>query len=536
MATEAHQHTRLQFLGAARTVTGSCYRITYPGGAFLVDCGLFQGNKTLRELNYGAFPFDPTGIDFVLLTHAHIDHSGLLPKLCKNGFTGDIHTTTATRDLLSFMLPDSGYIQENEVRRLNRRNQRRGRDTVQPIYTRADAEKCIHQITDHDFDRWIDIAPSVRIRYWNAGHILGAASIEVEIREEIEKHAPLRLLFSGDIGPQEKAFHQDPMAPTDLDYLIIEGTYGDRDRDDISLEHRRDVLKAEINSAVEAGGNILIPAFAIERTQELLYDIGLLIADKDIPNLTVYLDSPLAVRATEVFEKHAETLHDVEQRGQLFQSPAFRFVTHAEDSMALAKITSGAIIISASGMCDAGRIRHHLKNNLWNSGTTVLFVGYQAPGTLGALLLRGEKRVRIHGEEIAVRARIRKIDTYSAHADQQELVKWACARMPVNRSIFLSHGEEDALETLRDHLIAADCSPDSILLPKLDETFELIPQRVPRRIFETPRVVQEEAMGEDWHNEYALFLIQLADELRELPDDAARHRLLDQLHEKIRRE
>ena len=534
MARKARRRTQLTFLGAAGTVTGSCYRVHHPGGEFLVDCGLFQGNKTLKELNYGPFPFNPAKIDFLLLTHAHIDHSGLIPKLCKHGFTGPIYATGATRDLLTFMLPDSGHIQESEVRRLNHRNQRRGRKTVQPIYTRADAEHSIDQIVEQEFDSWFEAAPQVRARYWNAGHILGAGSIEIELDEGRDTRSPLRMLFSGDIGPQEKAFHQNPAAPSRLDYLILESTYGDRDRDDISLEHRRAVLKKEIQSALDAGGNILIPAFAVERTQELLYDIGLLMADGDIPEIPVYLDSPLAVRATEVFETHTETLHAVERRGGMFRSPAFRFVTRTEDSIALSNVTSGVIIISASGMCDAGRIRHHLKNNLWRAEATVLFIGYQAPGTLGALLQRGEKRVRIQGDEIAVRARIRKIDTYSAHADQRELVDWACARMPIERGIFLTHGEEMALDTLRDHLVAAGCPAETIILPKLDEVFDLVPKRPPRRIAEAPRVAQEEAVGEDWHNEYASFLVHLAEGLQELPDDAARHRLLRQLSGKLK--
>lgn len=519
-------NVEVKFLGAAGTVTGSCYLISHPQGKFLVDCGLFQGAKALRELNYQPFPFDARSIDCVLLTHAHVDHSGLLPKLINAGFDGPIFSTLGTRDLLTYMLPDSGYIQESEVERLNRRNLRRGQKRVEPIYTKADGEEAVKNIVTTPYDTWFEASPGVRARLWNAGHILGSASIEIEVDSD---ERPIKMLFSGDIGPQEKAFHDVPDAPTDLDYLFMESTYGDRDREDLTLEARREVLKKELLEGLEAGGNILIPAFAVERTQELLYDIGLLLKDKDLPPVTVYLDSPLAIRATEVFETHAETLHETERRGGLFRNPKFKFINRAEDSKALDRFTSGAIIIAASGMCEAGRIRYHLKANLWRPQSTVLFVGFQAPGSLGAMLQAGNKVVRIHGEEVAVRARIRKIDAYSAHADQQELVQWAGQRMPVKRGIFLTHGEVMAQATLRDHLVAHGCDANLIFTPRLDETVVLSLKGKVHSALTNPRLEDQAIITQDWQNEYAAFLVDLSNALRELPNDFTRHRALKEL-------
>jgi metallo-beta-lactamase family protein len=520
------QNVEVKFLGAAATVTGSCYLIRHPKGQFLVDCGLFQGAKALRELNYQPFSFDAHTIDCVLLTHAHVDHSGLIPKLINAGFKGPIFATSGTRDLLTYMLPDSGYIQETEVERLNRRNLRRGQKRVEPIYTKADGEAAVDSIQTTPYDTWFEPAPGVRARLWNAGHILGSASIEIEVETD---ERPLRLLFSGDIGPQEKAFQEVPESPTDLDYLFMESTYGDRDRDDLTLDARREVLKKELLDGLNAGGNVLIPAFAVERTQELLYDIGLLLNDKDLPPTTVYLDSPLAIRATEVFESHADDFFDTARRGGLFRNPKFQFVNRASDSQALDRITSGAIIIAASGMCDAGRIRYHLKANLWRPQATVLFVGFQAPGSQGAMLLGGHTSVRIHGDEVAVRARIRKIDAYSAHADQGELVQWACQRMPVKRGIFLVHGEAMAQATLRDHLVANGCDARNIFIPRLDETTVLSLKGKVHSAITNPRLDDQDVVTRDWHNEYASFLVELSNTLRDLPNDFSRHNALKSL-------
>jgi len=532
MNKQLSKNVELKFLGAAGTVTGSCYMVTHPGGRFLIDCGLFQGSKSVRALNYQPFPFDPKVIDFVVLTHAHVDHSGLMPKLVKKGFKGPVYATQGSRDLLTYMLPDSGYIHETEVRRLNKRNQQRGQDAVEPIYTKGEAEASLDSIVLCGLDEWFEAAPGVRIRMWNAGHILGSASVEVEVDTD---ERPVKMLFSGDIGPQEKSFHEVPESPSDLDYLFVESTYGDRDREDLTLEARRELLKRELLDGLNAGGNILIPAFAVERTQELLYDIGLLLKDKDLPPVSVYLDSPLAIRATEVFESHTGDLNEIEGRGGVFRNPRFQFISRAEDSMALDRITSGAIIIAASGMCDAGRIRYHLRSNLWRPQATVLFVGYQVPGSMGAMLLSGKETVRIHGREVAVRARIRRIDSYSAHADQQELVNWAVERMPVKRGIFLTHGEDPARATLRDHLVASGCEPGRIFMPLLDETFVLSLSGKINHSVVKPRIEQSEVFSRDWHNEYASFLVGLSDKLRGQENDHMRHRALNKLREVLER-
>ncbi len=514
--------------GGASTVTGSCFLIDHEGTRFLVDCGMFQGHKTIRELNYRPFPFVPRDIAFVLLTHAHIDHSGLLPKLTRAGFTGAIHATAASCDLLAFMLPDSGHIQESEVAHLNRRNRRRGRPLVEPIYTRADAEACLRRLVPCPYGRWIEPAPGIRARFWNAGHILGSASIEITLSGGRER--PLRLLFSGDIGPDEKAFHDRPAAPSGLDYVVMESTYGDRERKDRTIAQRRDRLRREVAEALARGGNLLIPAFAVERTQELLHALTWLMHRGRIPTAPIFIDSPLAARITEVFARHRDELHEVEDPELMFESPHLRFTETVEQSRAINRITGGAIVMAASGMCDAGRIRHHLRHNLWRPECTVLFVGYQAPGTLGHLILSGEKRVRIHGREIAVRARIRAIEGYSAHADRSELLVWAKGRRPVRGTLFLGHGEEEALAALRAGLIAEGFDAARIAVPELDQSFILEPAAPPVPTAATPRLAPDLLRRrEDWHNAYARLLLDLGQRLQALPSDRGRLALLARL-------
>ena len=291
----------VRFCGAARTVTGSCYLFQSPNGRLLVDCGLFQGSKTLKALNYGAFPFRPADIDAVLLTHAHIDHSGLLPKLIRDGFRGRIMATRGTIDLCSYLLPDAGSIQESEVATLNRRNTARGRSEVSPIYTKADAIASLDAFRPIDYEAWFQAMRGVRARYWNAGHLLGSASIELEFADEDASKPPLRVLVSGDIGPDAKLLQPDPEAPSGFDYVIVESTYGDRDRPATTPQARRQRLAAEVREAYAAKGAMLIPAFAVERTQELIVDLVDLMERGDVPTAPIFLDSPLAIHATEVF-------------------------------------------------------------------------------------------------------------------------------------------------------------------------------------------------------------------------------------------
>ena len=351
----------IRFCGAARTVTGSCHLFQTEAGRLLVDCGMFQGPKTLKELNYGAFPFKPADIDVVLLTHAHIDHSGLIPKLVRGGFRGSIWATRGTIDLCSFMLPDAGNIQESEVVTLNRRNAARGRATVQPIYTQADAIACLDAFRPVDYETSITVMPGVRARYWNAGHLLGSASIEIEFAGAGDAGKPLRVLASGDLGPDAKLLEPNPEAPAGFDYVISESTYGNIDRPAITAEARRQRLAVEVRQAHAAGGAMLIPAFAVERTQELIVDLVDLMEHGQVPVAPIFLDSPLAIRATQVFRAHASSIDagiDVER---LLSSPHLRCTETVDESKSIAKLTGFHIIIAASGMCDAGRIRHHLK-------------------------------------------------------------------------------------------------------------------------------------------------------------------------------
>lgn len=517
----------LSFCGAAGTVTGSCYWMQTERGQFLVDCGMFQGSKTLKELNYGAFPFDPAKIDFVLLTHAHIDHSGLIPKLVKQGFTGPIFTTQGTFDLLGYMLPDSAYIQETEVARLNRRNAQRGRPAVEPMYTRKDVDAALEAFSVVGYEHWREVGEGVRARFWNAGHILGAASIEVEIATGQRSPRVSRLLFSGDIGPEHKLFHPDPEAPENFDYICCESTYGGRKRTDATPEKRREILVHEVETALKRGGNLLIPAFAVERTQELLLDLSILFDNGTLPKVPVFLDSPLAIKATKVFVKNAALLEDTDSVPDLFQRPNIRFTESVEESKMIARFTGGAIIIAGSGMCDAGRIRHHLKQNLWRPDATVMLVGYQAPGTLGSLLSRGVSTVKIQGEDIRVKAAIRQVDVYSGHADGDQLLDWLQARLPVKSAIFLTHGEEQGLDALREGLEGVGVPPERIIIPQLDDVVDLLAGESKVQFRPVPhRLPRESLRGLDWHNDLAQFSLSLRDRLDEAADDKARRVIL----------
>jgi len=523
----------LQFLGAAGTVTGSCYLLQHPKGRLLIDCGLFQGSKTLRELNYGAFPFEPASLDAVLLTHAHIDHSGQIPKLTRLGYGGRIIATEGTRDLLAYMLPDSGALQESEVERLNRRNAQRGRAPVQPIYTRADAEAALKQIDGVAYQSWIDIGKGVRARFWDAAHILGSASIELEVDRDGDR--PLRLLFSGDIGPGQRPMKARPTGPRGFDLLVMESTYGDSDRPEISERERREVLRKEVKLALKRGGNLLIPSFAVERTQELLLDLAALIDAGQLPPAPVFIDSPLAARATETFIAHAQRMKGGGGMAQALRRSNFHVTETVEQSKAIARIKGGAIILAGSGMCDGGRIRHHLKANLWRYDATLLLVGFQAAGTLGRALRDGAASVRIHGEEVVVKAEIRTIDVYSGHADRSQLADWAMAREDGQGGrIMLVHGEPEALKGMRQALIGRGIERRRIAIARMDERVALEDGKLSRSL-EQPRVPPEQAGSEDWHNEYARTVLALGQRLRELPHDQAREALLAQLRQDLRR-
>lgn len=528
--------TTLSFFGAAGTVTGSCSMLEANGHKFLIDCGMFQGNKTIRALNDQPFPFTPSEAEFLLLTHAHIDHSGLLPKLVKRGFSGPIYATAPTIDLLEFMLLDSAKIQRSNAERMNRRRLRRGEEPLDPIYEEDDAKKTLELMKPVEMVEWFEPVEGIHARYWNAGHILGSASVELKFPDGGNT---MRMLFSGDIGPDEKVFHLEPEAEKGFDYIICESTYGDRERDDYTLETRREHIRQELTDGLERGGNIVIPCFAVERSQELLHDIGWLLANKKIPHCTVFLDSPLATRITRVFIKYAHTLDDVEvDEDKLFRDPSFRLVESVEESKNINKIKSGAVIISASGMADAGRIQHHLKNNIWGRKNTVLFVGYQAPGTLGHVISNGATDVRIHGKEFKVRATIRKLGNYSAHADQGELIDWIMERSPVVGGVFLNHGDDEARTELRRLLGTQGLDIDSIHLPQFDESFEITagtPQAKGRAQSKgrRPGRVPETELLTDWYNDYAAFIVDLTNRLEREEDHDKRRALIRQLHEEL---
>jgi len=508
----------LHFHGAAGTVTGSCYRVVHPGGQFLVDCGLFQGNKSVRDLNLKPTPFDPRAIDFLLLTHAHIDHAGLLPKLYRERWRGPMWMTEPTAGLLEYLLPDSAGIQESEAERETTKRGRRGDEPAKPLYTMEDAEEALKHRRTCNYGEWIEPGPGVRARYWNAGHIIGSASIEVEVKDGDKT---IRLMFSGDIGPDEKVFYATPEGPSGFDYILCESTYGGRERQDYTLEQRREALKTEINAAMARGGNLVIPAFAVERSQELLHDIGLLIKNGEIDPKLVFLDSPLASKVTGVYRKYARMFEDVELGAdELFNDPRFRIIEAVEDSKAINNIRGGAIIMSASGMADAGRIKHHLRNNLIRANATVLFVGYQAPGTLGHVILSGAKEARIHGTLVPIRATIRSMGNYSAHADHSELMEWIRHRLPAHGAIFLTHGEDEERNALREALIASGVGGDQVVLPQLDDYFELSAAGIAAKLHPTIQRIDPVQVHSDWHNAFSDFTIRLSQRLQESPPEA----------------
>jgi metallo-beta-lactamase family protein len=524
----------LHIHGAAGTVTGSCHRLVTPHGQMLVECGLFQGPKSLRTLNYRRFPFEASTIATVLLTHAHIDHTGLLPKLALAGFRGKAWTTEATRDLLQWLLPDAGAIQESDVDRLNRRNVRRAEPRVTPIYTRADAEASLTLLETQPYDSWFEPLKGVRARLRNAGHILGSAFIEIEI--DAQPRA-IRLTFSGDIGPQEKALQPDPSKPAPCDILLLEATYGNRVRARITEAERRALLGRELTEALKAGGNVLVPVFAVERTQEILEDIARLRRDHRLPPALVFLDSPLAGRTTEVFSRHRDALEGGKD-GFSLTAADFRLIETVEQSKAVSRIHGGAIVLAGSGMCDAGRMKHHLKDHLWRPDSTVLFVGYQAPGTLGALIREGVPCVRIHGEEINVKARIRAIDAYSGHADRDELVQWTRAILPTLGSALLVHGEPDSVRGLTDGLSAAGLEAARIFAPELDQAFDVEFldgrwQAVASKASSARLGAAQVAARRDWHNDYAALLLDLRTALQRETDDQRRQALLGEVRRLI---
>jgi len=440
---------KLTTVGAAGHVTGSCHLIEAGDFRILLDCGLIQGSRKAAELNKEPFPFDPARIDAVVLSHAHIDHSGRIPLLIKAGFSGNVFAHTATRALCDIMLKDAGFIQEHDAERENRRRKRKGMPPVEPLYTADEAVAGMQQFKSVPYDRKVRILPSVIIRFRDAGHILGSCVVEVWLTEGNEER---KLVFSGDLGHQGAPILRDPKIVHDADLVLMESTYGDRDHR--SWEDTAEEVRGIANATRNAKGNILIPAFAVGRTQMLLYWMAQNYNDNGFSDWRVFLDSPLAIRATHIYAAH-ERLFDPAARQAWGKKPMesllpnLTYTRTASQSMAINEIESGAIIIAGSGMCTGGRIVHHLKRNVWRKESHVIIVGYQAQGTPGRLLVDGAKRIRLFGETFQVAAKVHTIGGLSAHAGQEALLSWY-DQFHGRPPLVLVHGETRAQETLRD--------------------------------------------------------------------------------------
>jgi metallo-beta-lactamase family protein len=443
---------KITFHGAAGTVTGSCFLLEFQGRSILVDCGTFQGPAEIEARNAQPFGFSPKGVERVLLTHAHQDHAGRLPKLVKEGFAGPIHCTHATEDIARLMLMDSAHILEMEAGWRSKKRRRTGREGIEPIYTTADVEPCLRHFQGHDYHEDVDLGGGIHFRFFDAGHILGSASIELYLPYPGGERL---FVFSGDIGQWGQAIVRDPEIPKQADWLVMESTYGDR------LHDPPDNVMPEMVKMLEQTardrGMILIPSFALGRTQEMLYFFRKLAAERKLDAHQLFLDSPLASRVTEVYRAHPEC-YDEEARalvsagGGLLDVPGLTFAETRDDSMRIDFLRVPRIVVAASGMCEAGRVLHHLKHHLWQATTHVVFVGYQAEGTLGRRILEHAHTVRIMGELIVVAARIHDLSSFSAHADRDGLHRWTSAIQKPPRRTFVVHGEETPAAALEEWL------------------------------------------------------------------------------------
>lgn len=446
---------KLKFCGAAGTTTGSQHLLEINGKRILLDCGLYQGSrKHAYEVNC-CFPhFDPKSLDAVILSHAHIDHSGNLPNLTKSGFTGNIYATHATRDLCQIMLADSARIQESDIDWLNKHRKKEGLEPVQPIYSEQDAERCLRQFVTLGYDRPMPVCDGVTVTFIDAGHILGSAQVLLDIQDQADG-TKKRFLFSGDVGRGGNEVLRDPVAVKDVDFLLMESTYGGREHE--APPGMGDHFGEIIRKAARRGGKILIPSFAVERTQQVLYVLNELFQNGSIPEIPVYVDSPLAVSATEIYRLHPdafneEVYHSLFEKQNPFGFENLTLVRSINGSKALNDLEGACIIISASGMCEAGRILHHLKNHIGDSRTTVLFVGFCAENTLGRRIRDGEREVPILGGRYKVRAHIEIVDSFSGHADHSELLDYFDRTTGPKKRVWLVHGEPDKSTILRDAL------------------------------------------------------------------------------------
>ena len=434
-------YAKLSFLGAAQNVTGSKFLLETDNKKILIDCGLYQERK-LKSRNWEPFPFDPASIDAMLLTHAHVDHSGLIPKLVKNGFKGPIYCTNATADIVKIILLDAAHLQEEDAafkKKRHEKEKRKGPYPEIPLYTTEDAEASFSYFTGVNYREAVNLGDGVSATFHDAGHVLGSSTIKVTVTRDGETRS---VLFSGDVGRDDKPILKDPYEYKEIDYAVVESTYGNRVH-----EEPKDIgekLAEIVNSTVKAGGNIIVPSFALQRAQEVLYYMNKLLLENKIPDIPVYLDSPMAIRITEVFKQYRE-LYDremtqmVSQDRSPFDFPGLIMVQTSEESKQLNYLTKPAMIVAGAGMCNGGRIKHHLVNNITRPESTILFVGYQAVGTLGRSIVDGIKKVRILGQRYPVRARVTEITGFSAHADRNELLEWMSGINP--RRVFVVHGE-----------------------------------------------------------------------------------------------
>ena len=441
---------KISFLGAAKIVTGSNFLVETKNTKFLIDCGLFQGSKSINRMNYEPFSFNPKEIDFMVLSHAHMDHSGRIPKLTKKGFKGNIYTTKATTDLCSIMLPDSGHIQEMENEWDNRKRRRSGGKLREPLYTVKEAEESLKYFKPVLYGQKIKLNQEVTLRFRDAGHILGSSIIELWIKEDSKE---TKLVFSGDLGRRDRPILRDPSLIDEADYLIVESTYGNKQHHPSEVDDKE--LISIINTTVKRGGNVVIPSFAIERAQDIIYELNkyyteyIKTEDQDFLSVPVYVDSPLTVSATEIFLRNPDCFdEDTLKLIKIGNNPLdfynLRFTRTAEESKQINFSKESKVIISASGMCTAGRIKHHLKHNLWRKESSIVFVGYQANGTLGRRIKDGEKVVKIFGEEIRVNAEIHSLEGFSGHADKEGIIRWIKSFKNRPKKIFVVHGEEEA--------------------------------------------------------------------------------------------
>lgn len=452
---------KIQFCGAASGVTGSCHLITTEKHKILLDCGQFQGGKAMEAMNFEPFPFNPAEIDFVILSHAHIDHCGRIPLLVKRGFKGEIYCTDATADLVEVMLKDSGYIHEKEAEWKNRKAERAGKALVEPLYTYNDALDSLKYIKPVLYDQLVELNEEMKIVFNDAGHILGSAITELWVEENGNVS---KIVFSGDLGVMDRPILRNPTIIKKADYVIMESTYGNRlhPANSTSID---EMIKIVLKT-IQRGGTVVIPSFAVGRTQELIYQFNRFYQDnseykKQLENLMVYVDSPMATTATEVFRRNAQVF-DEETKAYILQGDNpldfknLKFTRTTEDSMFLNMDKHPKVIISASGMCEAGRIRHHLKHNLWNPKSSIIFVGYQAEGTLGRMIVDGVKDVTLFGENIHVNAEIYNLEGFSGHADRNGLISWLAGFRQKPSEIFLVHGETEAkhdfAQTIKDEL------------------------------------------------------------------------------------